>query len=84
MAISVTAVNHYRDLLAGSFIIRVLPAWFENVGKRLVKSPRIFLRDSGIVHSLLGIEDPEQLPMHPVLRCELGRIRGRTDAPCPR
>ena len=66
MAISVTAVNHYRDLLAGSFMIRVLPPWFENVGKRLVKSPRIFLRDSGIVHSLLGIEDPEQLPMHPV------------------
>ena len=66
MAISVTAVNHYRDLLAGSFMIRVLPPWFENVGKRLVKSPRVFLRDSGIVHSLLGIEDPGQLPMHPV------------------
>ena len=66
MAISVTAVNHYRDLLAGSFMIRVLPPWFENVGKRLVKSPRVFLRDSGIVHSLLGIDDPEQLPMHPV------------------
>ena len=58
MAISVTAVNHYRDLLAGSFMIRVLPPWFENVGKRLVKSPRVFLRDSGIVHSLLGIDDP--------------------------
>ena len=66
MAMSVTAVNHYRDLLAGTFMIRVLPPWFENVGKRLVKSPRVFLRDSGIVHSLLGIDDPEQLPMHPV------------------
>ena len=51
MAMSVTAVNHYRDLLAGAFMIRVLPPWFENVGKRLVKSPRVFLRDSGIVHS---------------------------------
>ena len=43
MAISVTAVNHYRDLLAGSFMIRVLPPWFENVGKRLVKSRVPFL-----------------------------------------
>ena len=66
MAVSVTAINHYRDLLAGSFMIRVLPPWFENLGKRLVKSPRVYLRDSGIVHSLLGIDDPAQLPMHPV------------------
>ena len=47
MDVSPTAVNHYRDLLAGSFMIRVLPPWFENLGKRLVKSPRVFLRDSG-------------------------------------
>ena len=63
---SVPAVNRYRDLLAGTFMIRVLPPWFENVGKRLVKSPRVYLRDSGIVHSLLGIDDPGQLPLHPV------------------
>ncbi len=65
MDVSPTAVNHYRDLLAGSFMIRVLPPWFENLGKRLVKSPRVFLRDSGVLHFLLGIEDPEQLPLHP-------------------
>ncbi|MYF76737.1 MAG: ATP-binding protein [Acidobacteria bacterium] len=65
MDVSPTAVNHYRDLLAGSFMIRVLPPWFENLGKRLVKSPRVFLRDSGILHFLLGLEDPEQLPLHP-------------------
>ena len=65
MDVSPTAVNHYRDLLAGSFMIRVLPPWFEKLGKRLVKSPRVFLRDSGVLHFLLGIEDPEQLPMHP-------------------
>ena len=65
MDVSVTAVNHYRDLLAGTFMVRVLPPWFENLGKRLVKSPRIFLRDSGILHHLLGIGDMLELRMHP-------------------
>lgn len=65
MDIGVTAVNHYRDLLAGAFMLRVLPPWFENLGKRLVKSPRVYLRDSGILHSLLGLDDPAQLPLHP-------------------
>lgn len=58
-------VNHYRDLLAGSFMIRVLPPWFENIGKRLIKSPRVYVRDSGVLHFLLGIEDARQLPFHP-------------------
>ena len=65
MDVSPTAVNHYRDLLAGSFMIRVLPPWFENLGKRLVKSPRVFLRDTGVLHFLLGIETPDELPLHP-------------------
>ena len=65
MDVSPGAVKHYRDLLAGSFMIRVLPPWFENLGKRLVKSPRVFLRDTGVLHFLLGLEDPEQLPLHP-------------------
>ena len=65
MDVSVTAVNRYRDLLAGTFMIRVLPPWFENLGKRLVKSPKVYLRDSGILHHLLGIEEAEELPMHP-------------------
>ena len=65
MDVSPTATNHYRDLLAGSFMIRVLPPWFENLGKRLVKSPRVYLRDSGVLHFLLGLEDQEQLPFHP-------------------
>ena len=59
------AVNGYRDLLAATFMVRVLPPWFENLGKRLVKSPKVYLRDSGILHYLLGIEDPAELPMHP-------------------
>ena len=65
MDASPTAVNHYRDLLAGTFMIRVLPPWFENLGKRLVKSPKVYLRDSGILHFLLGIENADELPMHP-------------------
>ncbi|MDE0223884.1 MAG: ATP-binding protein [Gammaproteobacteria bacterium] len=65
MDASPTAVNGYRDLLAGTFMIRVLPPWFENLGKRLVKSPKIYLRDSGILHFLLGIEEADDLPMHP-------------------
>jgi len=65
MDVSVTAVNHYRDLLAGTFMVRVLPPWFENLGKRLVKSPKVYLRDSGILHHLLGIGEMLELRTHP-------------------
>lgn len=58
-------VNGYRDLLAGAFMIRVLPPWFENLGKRLVKSPKVYLRDSGMLHFLLGLEDGKELHVHP-------------------
>ena len=65
MDASVTAVNRYRDLLAGAFMIRVLPPWFENLGKRIVKAPKVYLRDSGILHFLLGLEEMRELPAHP-------------------
>ena len=65
MDVSATAVNHYRDLLAGTFMIRVLPPWSESLGKRIVKSPKVYLRDSGILHFLLGLEEMRELPMHP-------------------
>lgn len=65
MDASASAVNRYRDLLAGTFMLRVLPPWFENLGKRLVKSPKVYLRDTGILHFLLGVEEAEELPMHP-------------------
>lgn len=60
-----STVNRYRDLLAGSFMVRVLPPWFENLGKRLVKSPKVYLRDSGVLHYFLGLEEAEDLPRHP-------------------
>ena len=65
MDVSVTAVNHYRDLLAGSFMLRVLPPWFERLGKRIIKSPRVYLRDSGVLHFLLGLEEMKELQVHP-------------------
>ena len=65
MDASANAVRHYRDLLAGSFMLRVLPPWFENLGKRLVKSPKVYLRDSGILHSLLGVREMTELAVQP-------------------
>ncbi len=63
--VSPTATNHYRDLLKGTFMARVLPPWFVNTGKRLVKSPKVYLRDSGVLHHLLGIREMRELRTHP-------------------
>lgn len=57
----------YIDLLADLLLVRRLPAWYANVGKRLVKSPKVFVRDSGIVHALLSISDEDALLAHPVV-----------------
>jgi predicted AAA+ superfamily ATPase len=60
-------VAGYLDLLADLLLVRRLPAWHCNRGKRLVKSPKVYVRDSGIAHALLGINDKEALLSHPVL-----------------
>lgn len=57
----------YIDLLADLLLVRRLPPWHANVGKRLVKSPKVYVRDSGLVHALLSIGDKETLLSHPVL-----------------
>lgn len=57
----------YLDLLVDLLIVRRLPAWHANVGKRLVKSPKVYVRDSGLVHALLAIADRETLLSHPVV-----------------
>lgn len=57
----------YLDLLVDLLIVRRLPAWHANLGKRLVKSPKVYVRDSGLVHALLGIPDKETLLAHPVV-----------------
>jgi uncharacterized protein len=59
--------RRYLDILEGAFMIRVLPPWFENLRKRQVKAPKIYLRDSGILHALLGLADLTQLQSHPKL-----------------
>jgi predicted AAA+ superfamily ATPase len=56
----------YLELLVDLLLVRRLSAWHRNVGKRLVKSPKVYVRDSGIVHALLGIRDKETLLGHPV------------------
>ncbi len=65
MAVSEPTVRRYLDLLTGVFMIRQLPPWFENLGKRQVKAPKVFVRDSGLLHSLLGITNRRGLESHP-------------------
>ena len=60
-------VASYLDLLVDLLLVRRLPAWHRNVGKRLVKSPKVYVRDSGLAHALLGIRDKESLLGHPVV-----------------
>lgn len=66
LAVDGKTVSSYLDLLVDFLLVRRLQPWHGNVGKRLVKSPRVYVRDSGIVHSLLGISDHEALLSHPV------------------
>lgn len=65
LGISAPTVGRYIDLLEGLFLIRRLPPYFANVGKRLTKSPRVYVRDSGLLHALLGIRDLGGLRSHP-------------------
>ena len=53
LAIGESTVRRYLDLMAGVFMVRQLSPWFENLGKRQVKSPKIYVRDSGLLHTLL-------------------------------
>lgn len=57
--------RHYLDILTGAFMLRQLQPWFENVGKRLVKSPKIYLSDTGILHTLLGLKSLEDVLSYP-------------------
>jgi predicted AAA+ superfamily ATPase len=60
-----TTVRRRLDTLSSALVVRVLEPWFENVGKRLVKSPKVYVRDSGLLHALLGIMDRQALEGHP-------------------
>jgi uncharacterized protein len=62
-----TTVRHHLDTLSSALVVRVLQPWFENVGKRQIKSPKVYVRDSGLLHSLLDIHTHDALDRHPKL-----------------
>ena len=62
-----TTIRRHADVLVGALVVRELQPWFENVGKREIKSPKLYIRDSGILHSLLGTESFPALESHPKL-----------------
>lgn len=66
LAISAQTVTRYIDLLCDLLLVRRLPPWHGNPGKRLVKSPKTYVRDSGLLHALLGLGDYNALAGHPV------------------
>jgi predicted AAA+ superfamily ATPase len=86
--VSHTAAQNYLDLLSGLFLVRQLRPWWENVGKRVVKAPKVYLTDSGLLHALLDLETPASLERHPrvgaswegfILEQVIGRLRARSE-----
>ncbi len=67
LMVSVTTVIRYIDLLVDLLLVRRLQPYHGNTGKRLIKSPKVYVRDSGLVHALLGIRDNNALAGHPVI-----------------
>ena len=65
LGVNESTVRRYLDLLTGVFMVRQLPPWFENLGKRQVKAPKVYLRDSGLLHALLGLGTVRELEHHP-------------------
>ncbi|OGA39570.1 MAG: hypothetical protein A3G24_23870 [Betaproteobacteria bacterium RIFCSPLOWO2_12_FULL_62_13] len=60
-------VRRYLDVLSGTFLVRQLPPWFENLSKRQYKAPKVYVRDSGLLHVLLGLGSWDELGAHPKL-----------------
>jgi predicted AAA+ superfamily ATPase len=60
-------VRRYLDVLSGTYLIRQLPPWFENISKRQYKAPKVYVRDSGLLHALLGASSWSELSGHPKL-----------------
>lgn len=67
MGMNVSSMRHYLDILADTFMVRVLPPYHVNISKRLVKSPKTYIRDSGLLHALLGLGTYDDLLSHPVV-----------------
>lgn len=67
LGVNYKTAQHYLDILTGSFMVRSLPSWTENLGKRVRKAPKIYLRDSGLFHALQRIGSLPELQSHPKL-----------------
>jgi len=65
MGVSDKTVRGYLDILTGAFMVQQLQPWYENISKRQVRAPKVYLRDSGLLHSLLNIDDMHTLLGHP-------------------
>ena len=65
LAVSESTTRRYLDLLTGVFMVRQLAPWHENLGKRQVKSPKIYMRDTGLLHTFLGLTSVRDLEGHP-------------------
>ncbi len=65
LAVNESTVRRYLDLLTDVFMVRQVPPWFENLGKRQVKAPKVYIRDSGLLHTLLGVSSRRDLEYHP-------------------
>lgn len=66
LGVSSPTANSYLDLMVDIMLVRRLSPWFENVGKRLIKSPKTYVRDSGLLHALLGLQTHDDVLGHPV------------------
>lgn len=64
LGVSSPTVKRYLDFLEGAFMVRQLPAWYVNMEKRVVKAPKVYIRDSGLLHELNRIRNSRELPLH--------------------
>ncbi len=73
-------LRHYRDFLEKTYFLRVLPPFFSSTKKKIVKTPKIYFRDTGILHYLSRIEDFNALLSHPIVGNFMGRLHHRTSS----
>jgi len=85
--LSDVSIRRYIDILSGTFMVRILQPWYVNANKRLVKRPKVYIRDSGILHTLQSIKNIEQLQSTPKMGAswegfaleQVARSIGKTD-----
>jgi hypothetical protein len=65
LGLNESTIRRYLDLMEGVFMVRQLPPWHENLKKRQIKSPKVYFRDSGLLHQLIGISEQKDLLTHP-------------------